>query len=61
MSIVVQINSKVRTVLNVASDATQEEIEQLAFASAAVSKHLGAQTIKRIVYVPGKLINIIAA
>jgi leucyl-tRNA synthetase len=61
VSIVVQINGKVRTVLSVASESSQAEIERLALDSTSVRKHLSGKTIQRVMYVPGKLINFVVA
>ena len=61
VSIAVQVNSKVRTVLSVPIDTSEQEIEHMARDAEAVSRYLRGKIIKRIVYVPGKLINIIAS
>jgi leucyl-tRNA synthetase len=61
VSIIVQINSKVRTVLSVASEAAQADIERLALDSMSVSKHISGKAIQRVVYVPGRLINFVVA
>ena len=55
----VQVNSKVRGVLSVASDVEQEQLEELAHSDAGIAKHLGDKTVRRVVYVPGKLINFV--
>ncbi len=60
VSIVVQVNSRVRTVLRVPTDTAEQDIEQMARDAEAVRRHLSGKVVKRIVHVPGKLINIIA-
>ena len=59
ISVVVQVNSKVRAVLSVASDAAQAEIERAALDTPGLQKYLVGKAIQRVVYVPGKLINFV--
>ena len=61
ISVAVQVNSKVRTVLNVPIDASTQDIEQMARDVEAVRKQLSGKTVKRIVHVPNKLLNIIVS
>jgi leucyl-tRNA synthetase len=59
VEIVVQVNGKLRDRIAAPADATEDEQEQLARASAKVTSHLnGAQIVKTIV-VPGKLVNFV--
>ncbi|WP_338589604.1 leucine--tRNA ligase [Shewanella khirikhana] len=58
--IVVQVNGKVRAKLTVAADATKEQVEALGLAEDAVTKHTDGLTIRKVIYVPGKLLNIVA-
>ncbi len=55
----VQINGKVRTTLAVAPDADQASVEALARAHADVIKWLDGKDIKKVIYVPGRIINIV--
>jgi leucyl-tRNA synthetase len=57
---VVQVNGKVRAKLEVAADASQESIEALARADESVQKQLDGKSIRKVIVVPGKLINIVA-
>lgn len=59
MTLVVQVNGKVRDRLDVAKGLSQAEIEKLALASANVQKHLDGKTPKKVVVVPNRLINIV--
>jgi leucyl-tRNA synthetase len=59
MLIVVQVNGKVRGKVSVPADATEAEIKQAAFQDERVLKHLEGQTVERVIYVPGKLLNIV--
>ena len=58
--IVVQVNGKVRTKLEVASDSTQDYIERYALEQEQVQKFTADKTIRKVIYVPGKLLNIVA-
>ncbi len=60
VTVVVQVNGKVREKLEVAAEASQEEVQALALASERVQANLGGRTPKKIVYVPGKLINLVS-
>ena len=58
--IVVQVNGKLRAKLTVAADATKEQVEALAMADEGVTKFTSDKTIRKVIYVPGKLLNIVA-
>jgi leucyl-tRNA synthetase len=58
--IIVQVNGKLRSKLTVAADAKQDSVEKLALADENVSKFTDGKTIRKIIYVPGKLLNIVA-
>lgn len=58
--IVVQVNGKVRARLTVAADISQADLEQLAFAESAVTSHTDGKTIRKVIYVPNKLLSIVA-
>ncbi|MBO9491608.1 leucine--tRNA ligase [Endozoicomonas sp. G2_1] len=58
--IIVQVNGKLRAKLTVAADASQESVEQLALGEENVSKFTDGKTIRKVIYVPGKLLNIVA-
>ncbi|WP_369433737.1 leucine--tRNA ligase [Psychromonas sp. MME1] len=58
--IVVQVNGKLRAKLSVPATAEQESVEALAFATDNVSKFTDGKTVRKIIYVPGKLLNIVA-
>jgi leucyl-tRNA synthetase len=59
LTIVVQVNGKVRADFEVAPDATEAEITALASSHDRVKLHLKDQKIKRTVYVTGKLVNFV--
>ena len=57
--IIVQVNGKLRAKLEVAADASEEQIKELALADANVQKFVPYEP-KKIIYVKGKLVNIVA-
>lgn len=59
VEIVVQVNGKLRTKLSVAKDISQTEAEAMAFAVDKVSEQTNDKTVRKIIYVPGKLLNIV--
>ena len=58
--IIVQVNGKVRAKLTVAADATKEQVESTGLAEENVAKFIDGKTIRKVIYVPGKLLNIVA-
>ncbi|MFT7053316.1 MAG: leucyl-tRNA synthetase [Psychromonas sp.] len=58
--IVVQVNGKLRAKLTVAADAQQEAVQAIAMEDENVSKFTDGKTIRKIIFVPGKLLNIVA-
>ncbi|MEO5339219.1 MAG: leucine--tRNA ligase [Magnetococcus sp. MYC-9] len=59
ITLVVQINGKLRARLTVAREATQAAIEAAALAEPALQPHLAGRTIQKMVWVPGRLLNIV--
>ncbi len=60
ITIVVQVSGKVRGRIDVAPDAPKEEIEAAAKADENVLKHLEGKEIVKVIYIPGRLVNIVA-
>ena len=58
--IVVQVNGKLRAKITVAADATKEQVEALAMADEQVQKYVEGVTVRKVIFVPGKLLNIVA-
>jgi leucyl-tRNA synthetase len=54
----VQINGKLRDVIKVPADATASEIEKIALAREKVKAALEGKTIRKIIVVPKKIVNI---
>jgi leucyl-tRNA synthetase len=61
ITLAVQVNGKLRGTLDVAVDAAREDIERLAQAEPAVAKFLAGHAVKKVIVVPGKIVNIVAA
>jgi leucyl-tRNA synthetase len=60
IEIAVQVNGKLRATIKVANDASKEEVEKLALAEERVKRHLEGLTIRKIIVVLGKIVNIVA-
>jgi len=57
--IVVQVNGKLRSRLTVAADAPQQEVEALALGDENVSRFIEGKSLRKVIYVPGKLLNLV--
>ncbi|MBM3848040.1 MAG: hypothetical protein FJ405_17355 [Verrucomicrobia bacterium] len=60
LEIPVQVNGKLRDKLVVSADITNADLEKAALASAKVQEFLVGKSIKKVVVVPRKLVNIAA-
>jgi leucyl-tRNA synthetase len=58
--LVVQVNGKLRARLQVPTSAGREQIEQLALADEHVRRFLEGVSVRKVIVVPGKLVNIVA-
>ena len=59
IEIMLQVNGKLRGSISVAATATKEAVEQAALASDAAQRHLAGLAPKKIIVVPGRLINLV--
>ena len=59
ITLVVQVNGKLRDRLQVPTDVTEERAKELALASARVRAHTDGRQMLRVVYVPGRLVNVV--
>jgi leucyl-tRNA synthetase len=57
--IVVQVNGKLRARITVARDAGEEAVREAALADAHVRKFVGSAPIRKVIVVPGKLVNVV--
>ena len=60
VEIIIQINGKLRDKIVVPLDISDEELKAAALASAKIQEHLAGKTIRKVVVVPKKLVNIVA-
>ena len=60
IEVVVQVLGKVRSKLKVAKDISKEELEAVALEDEKVQPWLEGKTIRKVIVVPGKLVNIVA-
>ncbi|WP_289135723.1 leucine--tRNA ligase [uncultured Brevibacillus sp.] len=59
VEIVLQVNGKNKEKLLIASDATKEQMEELALANEVIKELIEGKTIVKMIAVPGKLVNIV--
>jgi leucyl-tRNA synthetase len=60
VTVVVQVNGKVRDRLTVGAGAPEDEVRGMALASEAVARHLGGKQPRKVIYVTDKLVSIVA-
>lgn len=58
--IIAQVNGKVRSKLELPANVSKEEIEAAALQDENVQKFIDGQTVRKVIVVPGKLVNIVA-
>ena len=61
ITLVVQVNGKLRGEIEVTVDAAREAIEAAALADPAIVRHIDGKTVRRVIVVPGRLVNIVVA
>ena len=59
LTIPVQVNGRVRDHITIASGTPEEEIKQLVLATEQVQRFTADQNILKIIYVPGRIINVV--
>ena len=59
VEIAVQINGKLRATINLNPNADREEFEKASLEDENIKKHLEGSEIKKIIFVPGRLVNIV--
>ncbi|WP_411845840.1 class I tRNA ligase family protein [Roseibacillus persicicus] len=60
ITIIVQVNGKLRSKLQVPADFSKGDLESAALADEKVKVHTDGKTIRKVIVVPGKLVNIVA-
>ncbi|WP_334029487.1 leucine--tRNA ligase [Alteromonas sp. P256] len=58
--IIVQVNGKVRAKMTIAADASKDDVEASALVQSNVQQFIDGKTIRKVIVVPGKLVNIVA-
>jgi leucyl-tRNA synthetase len=61
VTIILQVNGKLRDRVNVPADTSQAELENLALANKRMQEFLAGKQIRKVVVVPGKLVNVVAS
>jgi leucyl-tRNA synthetase len=59
ITIAVQVNGKLRDTIEVSAQASREEMEELAKSTEKIKGYLEGVTIRKVIIVPGKLVNIV--
>ena len=60
VTLAVQVNGKLRGTIEVPVNIGKEETERLALAEPHVARFLAGQTVRKVIVVPGKIVNIVA-
>ena len=58
-TVAVQVNGKLRATIEVPTDAPQEAVSEAALAEPNVQRHLEGKTIRKVIHVPNKILNLI--
>jgi leucyl-tRNA synthetase len=61
LEIPVQVNGKLRDRIRIPADATQTQVEQAALAAEKIAPLLPGKTVRKIIVVPGKLVNLVVS
>jgi leucyl-tRNA synthetase len=61
LTLAVQVNGKLRGTIEIGAQTAREDIEAAALAEPNVAKFLQGMTVKKLIVVPGKIVNIVAA
>jgi leucyl-tRNA synthetase len=55
----VSINGKLRTQINLALDATQDQVQEIVLANPVVQKWMEGKPLKKFIFVKGKMVNVV--
>jgi len=61
LDFVVQVNGKLRGKISVAADTAEDQVRATALADENVQRHIAGKDVKKVIVVPGKLVNIVVA
>ena len=59
VTLAIQVNGKMRGSLEIARDAAEDEVRKQALAVPNVAKHLEGKTVRKVIVVPGRIVNIV--
>ena len=59
VTLIVQINGKVRARIEVPADIGEENAKATALADENVQRHIEGKQIRKVIYVPGRLVNVV--
>ncbi len=60
IELVVQVNGKLRSKIDVPADADRETIERIALQDEKILSHIEGKTVRKVIVVPGRLVNVVA-
>ena len=58
---VVQVNGKLRSKITVPNGAAKDDCEAIAMADENAQRHVEGKTVRKVIVVPGKLVNIVVS
>ncbi len=61
VTVILQVNGKIRDRVEVPAQISPVDLEKLALANARIQEHLAGKQVKKVIVVPGKLVNIAAS
>jgi len=59
MLIVLQVNGKLRSKIEVSRDIAKDELEKLALEDDIIQRFTGEGSVRKVIVVPGKLVNVV--
>jgi len=59
VNIAVQVNGKVRAILTVATGTSEDEVKSQALADSKVQTYIVGKTVRKVIYIPGKIVSIV--
>jgi leucyl-tRNA synthetase len=59
ITLIVQVNGKVRARIEVAADVGEEEAKATALADDNVQRHVAGKKVRKVIFVPGRLVNVV--
>lgn len=59
--IVVQVNGKVRGKVTVSADISEEDLKQVALNDSNVTRFIADMTVRKVIVIPGRLVNVVVS